>query len=117
MPAKKQGAVVVLCTCPTIEEAKALAHMLLERQLIACANVVNSVQSIYQWKGSICDDSEVLMVMKSTEAQADTVIETVASAHSYDVPEVLVLPVSAGYAPYLAWIGLSVSDGKRSPAS
>lgn len=99
---------VVLVTASSEEEARRLARDLLEKKLIACANLV-PIQSLYWWEGAIEEAAEVLMILKTTQAALqDELIEAVQAAHSYDVPEVIGLPVVAGAADYLRWIGDNV---------
>ncbi len=80
-----------------------LARMLLDRRLIACANIV-PVRSLYRWKGETCDEEEHLLVMKTVRSKTDAVITAIKERHSYDVPEIIALPVTAGYLPYLDWV-------------
>ena len=103
-------AIIALCTCPSADEAKSLAHHLLENRLIACVNIMTNVRSLYRWDGQVCDDPEVLMVMKSTEDRATALTDAIISAHSYDVPEVLFFPALGGSADYLDWVRASVSE-------
>ena len=101
--------VVVLVTAPHMDEAEAIASRLLEAKLVACANLVPGVMSLFWWEGKIDRAEEVLMVMKTTRERLDAVIAAVEEAHSYDVCEVVALPVIGGSAPYLAWVSESVS--------
>ncbi len=94
---------VVLCTAPTAV-ADQIAHRLLERRLIACANVLPGVRSHYRWKGKIETESESLLILKTTAAKIDELFAEIASIHPYDVPEMLSLPVDAGSHAYLAWL-------------
>lgn len=100
--------VVVLTTMPDQGAATALASRLVEERSIACANIVPGVTSIYRWDDEVRQDSEVLVVMKTTAGQADALQSRVEVLHPYDVPEILVLPVVAGHAPYLEWVASEV---------
>ena len=93
---------VVLCTCPEAE-APDLARSLLDERLIACANLA-TVTSLYTWKGEIEEARETLLFMKTTEERWPALHERIEELHSYDVPEVLALPVTDGAADYLAWL-------------
>ncbi len=93
---------VILSTVPPALSA-ALAKSLLEKNLAACVNIT-TVRSLYQWKGECCDDEEHLLIIKTRRVLADAVIRALESEHPYDVPEIIVLPVTAGHAPYLKWV-------------
>ena len=94
---------VVLVTAPA-EEAAALARAVVTERLAACVNVVPGVRSIYRWEGEVQDDVEALLVIKTTEARLEALVERVNALHSYDLPEVLALPVAGGSPAYLAWV-------------
>ena len=98
-------AIVILTTAPSEEEAVAIAKRLVGDKLAACVNVVPGVRSIYRWEGKLCDDAELLLVVKTTPAKQDAVIAMIQEVHSYDCPEAIVLPVVAGSRKYLDWIG------------
>ncbi len=97
-------AIVVLVTAPGPDEAARIARAVVEERLAACGNVVPGVRSIYRWQGKIADDSEALLLLKTTRARLEALRARVLALHPYDVPEVLALPVEAGSAAYLAWI-------------
>lgn len=98
------GVSVVLMTAPDEEKAASIARTLVEEGLIACANLVPQIRSIYRWEGRVCDDREVLMVMKCARERFDALRARIVSLHAYDVPEVLQLDVAAGHQPYLDWV-------------
>jgi periplasmic divalent cation tolerance protein len=95
---------IVLSTCADREQAERIARRLVEQQLAACVNILPGVQSIYRWQGNVESASEVLMVIKTSADLVSEVELTIASLHSYEVPEFLVLPVFGGSHPYLAWL-------------
>ena len=95
---------VVLVTAPTAEVAAGLARALVEARLAACGNVVPGLRSIYRWEGRVHDESEALLVLKTTRDRFEALRDEVLRLHPYDVPEVLALPVEAGAARYLAWV-------------
>ena len=95
--------IVVYVTAPPAE-APAIARALVERRLAACANIIPSIRSIYSWKGEICDDEEALLVIKTRRALFDALRAAVVELHSYEVAEVIALPIVAGNPPYVAWI-------------
>jgi len=99
---------VVLGTAPA-KEAVLIARMVLDERLIACANLISGVRSLYRWKGKVCDDAETVMVMKTPEANVAKLLKRLKALHSYDVPEFLVLSVEAGSGEYVEWV---MGEGK-----
>lgn len=99
---------VVLVTTPDVSEAESIATLLLERRLIACANLLPGVTSLFWWEGKIERSQEVLLVMKTRFELLTEVTEAVTKAHSYEVCEVVALPITGGSHAYLRWISQSV---------
>jgi periplasmic divalent cation tolerance protein len=97
--------VVVMVTASSADEAAHIGRALVEDRLAACANVVGPIRSIYRWEGAVEDAAEHLLVIKARAADFAAVERLVRELHSYDVPEVIALPLRAGSAPYLAWLG------------
>jgi periplasmic divalent cation tolerance protein len=106
-----KDAVVVLITTPTSEAAAEIARALVEEGLAACGNVIPAIRSIYRWEGKVQDDAEALLVIKTERRLVPAVKERLPVLHPYQVPELLVLPVEDGLAPYLEWIAKSVRPG------
>ena len=100
--------VVVLVTAKDVAEAQKIAKGLLEAKLVACANLVFEVQSFFRWQGKIDKANEVLLVLKAPADKFTEIIKKVKSLHSYDVPEVIALPIIAGNEDYLKWLDESV---------
>ena len=97
---------VVLVTAPSEEAARNLSADLLEKKLAACVNLIPSVRSLYHWKGEICDDQEVLMIVKCrSESFIEKLVPAVKKIHPYEVPEIIALPVIQGAQDYLSWMG------------
>lgn len=96
--------VLVYITTSDIEEARRIARLLVDERLAACANLVTGVQSIYWWDGKVCDESEALVLAKTKKALVEKVVVAVKEAHSYDVPDIAVIDVVAGYEPYFEWV-------------
>jgi periplasmic divalent cation tolerance protein len=96
--------IVVLTTLGSEEEAASLARTLVERKLVACVNVLPGVRSFYRWEGSICDDREVVLIMKTRRERFEALSAAVEELHPYDVPELIALPLQAGAAAYLSWL-------------
>ncbi len=101
--------VVALSTVGTAEDAERIARALVERRLAACVNVVPNVVSVYRWKGEVCRDQELLLVVKTRRERLGALREALVGMHPYEVPELVALPIEAGHEPYLAWLDESVS--------
>ena len=104
--------IVVLVTGKNVRECKRLARHLLEKKLIACANLLPPVRSLYHWKGKIADEKECLMILKSSREHFPALQTEVEQLHSYHVPEVIALPIIDGSANYLNWLAESVGAAK-----
>lgn len=98
------GVSVVLVTAPDEEQAARIGRTLVDEGLIACANLVPRLRSIYRWKGEVRDEAEVLLVLKIATARFDEVRARVVQLHPYELPEVLRFDADAGHAPYLEWV-------------
>jgi periplasmic divalent cation tolerance protein len=95
---------IVLVTAPTREEAVKIIRTLLEEKLIACGNIVDPVYSLFWWKGKVKEEKEVLVIMKSHEKLFKKLSGRVREIHSYDVPEILALPIVDGSPSYFDWM-------------
>ncbi len=102
---------LILTTAGSEAEASGIARTLVERRLAACVNVIPRVQSTHRWKGEVRTEAEWLLVVKTSRDRFEAVREAIRSLHSYEVPEIVMLPVEAGDAEYLAWIDESVRGG------
>ena len=100
---------VGLCTVPDRESALRIARTLVEERLAACVNVVPQVTSVYRWHGQVEENDELLLIIKTVEqVDLDKLEDRLLTLHPYDVPELLLLPVSYGLDKYLDWIEKSV---------
>ncbi|HEU4734200.1 MAG TPA: divalent-cation tolerance protein CutA [Kofleriaceae bacterium] len=111
------SAIVVVSTFPDAEKAAQIARVLVEERLAACVNLVPAVRSIYRWQGAIQDDAESLAIIKTTADRHATLAARLVELHPYEVPEIIVLPVTAGHAPYLAWLAGQVDQPPGQPPS
>jgi len=100
--------IIVLVTSANKQEAETISKSLLEAKLIACANIVSPVLSHFHWAGKIDWANEVLILMKSRQDLFDELCAKVKELHSYEVPEILVLPIVAGSKEYLDWLESSL---------
>jgi periplasmic divalent cation tolerance protein len=96
--------VVVLVTAKNKKEAQKISLGLIKHKLAACVNIVDKVDSIFFWAGKIDRAKESLLVIKSKQVKLPKIIKLVRSLHSYDVPEIIAIPIIAGDKPYLRWI-------------
>ena len=101
-------AIVVVTTVGTEEQAYQIARELVARRQAACVNVLPGMRSVYRWKGKICKDGELLLVIKTLAEEFEGVSATIRELHSYELPEILSFHVSQGEAKFLEWIRSSV---------
>jgi periplasmic divalent cation tolerance protein len=101
-------AIVVVTTVGTEEQAYLIAREIVARRQAACVNVVPGIRSIYRWKGKICKDGELLLIVKTLESELSGVQDTIRELHSYELPEILSFNVSHGEPRFLEWIAGSV---------
>lgn len=104
--------IVVFCTCANAEEAAKIARQLVENRLAACVTIVPQVRSIYRWKGVVEDTSECFLIAKTRRGLFDRLSAEIASLHSYQVPEVIALPLVDGAPAYLNWLERELSHGE-----
>lgn len=95
---------LVWVTVGSREEGERLAEALVGERLAACVHVVGPIRSIYRWQGEVHRDEEHLLFIKTTRERCAALERRVRELHSYDVPEVIVLPIEGGSAAYLAWL-------------
>ncbi len=94
----------VQCSVSDKQEAVSISKHLVEKKLIACCNIIPSVTSVYEWKGKINEDSEALMIMKTRTELFKEVEAEIKKLHSYDLPEIICIPVIDGSKEYLSWV-------------
>lgn len=102
--------IVILVTAGSEAEAEKIARALVEEQLAACVNILSPIRSIYRWQGQVADDREWLLLIKTRAERFAAVESRVKALHSYQVPEVIALPIVAGTEGYLRWLRESVSE-------
>ena len=96
--------VSVFVTAPDKEMAIRLARRVVEERIAACGNVIPHVTSVYEWNEEIREDEEVLLILKTSGSCVASLITRLAELHSYETPEILVLPVEGGSEAYLTWV-------------
>ncbi len=98
--------IVVLVTSPK-DIAESLATTVVAEHLAACANIIPGVTSIFFWEGKVCQEAEVLLLIKTTKSSWNQLMVRVKELHTYDIPEIVSLPITDGFQPYLNWINQS----------
>lgn len=104
--------IVVLVTAKNVREANKIAAQLVQDKLVACANIVEGVRSIFWWQGKVDKAREVLLILKSEKSRFSKIVTAVKKLHSYEVPEIIALPIIDGNSDYLSWINRSCSDSR-----
>lgn len=97
--------VVILVSAPDASVASEIAREMLGRRLVACANIIPAVRSLYWWKGQLEESDEVLMVLKARRGDVSALADLIRDLHPYDVPEVIATEAVGGLEEYLDWIG------------
>ena len=101
--------ILVLCTFPDLEQARQIGTALVERQLVACVNLLPGVQSIYRWNGKVEQAAEVLGVFKTASGLFPALAQALAELHPYEVPEIVALQPESVAPSYLAWLAAAVT--------
>ncbi len=97
-------AIVVFMTAGSEAEAGRLAEMLVQSNLAACVQILPQMESVYRWKGKVERQGEILIIAKTLRAKFEELERAVRVLHSYETPEIVALPITAGSAPYLEWL-------------
>ena len=98
----------IYMTAGSKAEAQKIGTALVEDRLAACVNILDNMQSIYRWEQKIQQDSEVVLIAKTTDDLVSALVDRVQSLHSYDCPCIVSLPISSGYQPFLDWVHAEV---------
>ena len=95
---------VVYTTIDNIQDARKISNILVEEQLVACVNIIPKIESVYRWKGKIENDSECVLIAKTTDKNVKKTIQRIKSLHTYELPDIIVLPIIGGLKDYLSYI-------------
>ena len=95
---------VVYTTIDNVQDARKIAHTLVEEQLVACVNIIPNIESVYRWKGKIEEDNEYVLIAKTVDDNVKKTIQRIEEIHTYDLPDIVVLPVTGGLKDYLDYV-------------
>jgi uncharacterized protein involved in tolerance to divalent cations len=100
--------ILVLSTTDTLQLAETIAAALVDSREAACVNIVSGIRSIYRWEGKVCNEEEFLLIIKTSAEKFEVIRRRILLLHTYQIPEIIALPISEGEPAYLAWLQASV---------
>lgn len=103
---------IIFCTVPDEDTAIKLSQTLVEERLAACCNVLPGIRSVYTWKGNLCHDSELLLVIKSRAEIYQRLEQRISELHPYEVPEIIATEIKYGSPNYLKWMAENVDEAQ-----
>ena len=95
---------VIYTTKKKKKKARRMAHTLVDEQIVACVNIIPEIESYYRWKGKIENDKEIVLIAKTVDKNVKKTIQRIKKLHSYDLPDIIVLPIIGGHKEYLDYI-------------
>src|SRR6185295_2805467 len=101
--------IIVFLTAASVDEANRLADMLVDKRLAACVQIMREMNSVFRWQGKVERQREVLLIAKTLSSKFAEVEREVVKLHSYETPEIVAFPLTAGSGPYLEWLSASVT--------
>ncbi|SDN82701.1 divalent-cation tolerance protein CutA [Polaromonas sp. JS666] len=113
-PSSNKVYCLVLTTTATAQEAQSLAQGIVEARLGACVQI-QPIQSLYRWQGRLCNDSEFRLAVKTPRARYEALERFISAHHSYETPEIVQIPITAGSAAYLQWLDEETQGGPDEP--
>jgi periplasmic divalent cation tolerance protein len=102
--------ILIHCTVPSADEAKKIAHLLVEKRMAACCSIIANVTSVYRWQDKVEETKEVLLLIKSSAKIYEQLEKEIKMIHSYTVPEILAIEISEGSSAYIDWIRFSINQ-------
>lgn len=108
MPGKAAKALIVLTTVAKKSDASRIAKILVEERLAACISALPGAESRYTWKGKLCVEKEIVLLIKTLETAYMKLEKRLKMLHPYECPEIIALPIKRGYGPYLRWLSEGV---------
>ena len=100
---------IIYTTINDEQYARKIASFLIQEQIVACVNIIPKVESIYRWKGKIEMEDEIVLISKTTDAKVKKTIQRIKQLHSYELPDIIVLPIIGGLKEYLDYISIETS--------
>lgn len=100
---------IIYSTVGSIEDARRIAHTLVEEQLVACVNIIPKIESVYRWGGKIEEDKESVLIAKTIDKNVKKTIKRIKTLHSYELPDIIVIPIIGGHIDYLDYIAKETS--------
>lgn len=94
----------IYSTMDDIKDARRIAKLLVEEQLVACVNIIPNIESYYRWKGKTEDSKEVIIIAKTTDKNVKKTLQRIKTLHSYELPDIIVIPIIGGINEYLDYI-------------
>jgi periplasmic divalent cation tolerance protein len=104
---------VIILSTASPDNAKAIARALVGERIAACVNMTG-ISSYYHWKGEFCEDEETLLVIKTMDSRKSEVMDAIRRLHTYELPEMIIIPVTGGFPPYLTWLKEEVVQDRLS---
>ena len=95
---------IIYSTIDDLKDARRIASALVEEQLVACVNIIPSIESIYKWKGKVENADEVVLIAKTADEQVKKTIQRIKQLHSYELPDIIVIPIIGGLKEYLEYV-------------
>ena len=108
--------IMVFMTAASVDEANRLADTLVDQRLAACVQIMQEMNSVFRWQGKVETQREVLLIVKTLNSKFPEIEREVVKLHSYETPEIVAIPLSAGSGPYLEWLKASVSEKEQGSA-
>ena len=95
---------IIYSTIGNLEEARKIARVLVKDKIVSCVNIIPKIESIYRWKGNIEEDNECVIIAKTIEKNINKAINKIKELHSYEIPDIVAIPITHGLKDYLDWI-------------
>ena len=95
---------LIFATIDNEPDARKIAHILVEEQIVACVNIISNIDSVYRWKGNIEEEKEIILLAKTVDENVNKAIARIKEFHGYEIPDIIAIPISAGLEEYLEYV-------------